>query len=567
MSVARLTRSGWWLAAMAIAALAVAASWRGLGNGFAYDDLYIVEHNARVHSLDGILQAFRESYWPKQWATDGYRPLTIIAFALQWAAGDGAPRVFHAVSIVLYAATCVLAFRVASLVLPHAWAFVAGALFAVHPVHVEAVANIVGQSELVVGALLLLATALFIAGRREGPVTPARWAAIYGIYVVACLFKEHALVLPAVLLLAEVTVVRDARPLGKRLVEMRLAMLSLALLAVSLLALRTIVHGGVSGFRPFYPFLILKTTTFERLLTVLNVVPEWVRLLVWPARLAIDYTPNEIEIATGLSASQLPGLLLLAGILALGVISARRVPVAAFGIGFLALTLLPASNLLIPAGIVVAERTLFLPSLGALLAAVAALPLAGAWLRAHRPTLRTAPLAWGVVTGALVLGLWRSNTRTPAWRDNLTLFATDAAAHPGSYRINYLMGAWYYTLKNKRLGEPFFLRSLTIFPYDPQVAFRFADGYSESGLWEPAAKYYRWALRVQPDYGEPAYVSLATAELALGNREAARATALEGMRRFGATPFLRRAYRAASTGAARRVPAAGATVSQAGAAR
>ena len=69
----------------------------------------------------------------------------------------------------------------------HAW--LAAAFFAVHPVHVEAVANVVGQSEVWAALLLVSATAMYIGSRRDGTFSAGRQVAVLSMYVAAMLFN------------------------------------------------------------------------------------------------------------------------------------------------------------------------------------------------------------------------------------------------------------------------------------------------------------------------------------------------------------------------------------------
>src|SRR5688572_11976478 len=144
-----ITPRQWWLTALMIGALALAAAYSSLGNGFAYDDVYILEKAGR-HSMAGWWRDFASTYWPVSMGGDGYRPLTVIAFRAEWVLGGGKPLLFHGVNVALHVATAIAVFALATTLLPFAAAFVAAALYAVHPVHVEAIANVVGQSELFV---------------------------------------------------------------------------------------------------------------------------------------------------------------------------------------------------------------------------------------------------------------------------------------------------------------------------------------------------------------------------------------------------------------------------------
>jgi hypothetical protein len=226
-------RTRWWLLAAALLLLVVVSSGIGLRNDFTYDDVYIIQKNGTVHTLHSWWQVFARSYWPRAGGSDGYRPLTILAFTIEWVVGGGSPWVFHAMNIVLYGAISLAVFWLAAMLLPVGAAWIVAALFAVHPVHVEAVANIVGQSELWVALLLLVAVGIYTKRRLTGQrLSVGRGVAICACYVAALFFKEHAVVLPALLIAVEAGLAREERPLWPRLVAMRPLILCLTLVAV-----------------------------------------------------------------------------------------------------------------------------------------------------------------------------------------------------------------------------------------------------------------------------------------------------------------------------------------------
>src|SRR5262245_7567256 len=151
---------GWLYAAAVI--LAVVSSATGLSNGFALDDLAIVVDNSRVHSLDHWARLFALPYWPPQYGASLYRPVVTLGYALQWSAGGGSPWVFHLCSVVLYAGLCAVMLALLLEMLRPIPAMVAASLFAVHPVHVEAVANVVGQSELLAALAVVGSCVVYI---------------------------------------------------------------------------------------------------------------------------------------------------------------------------------------------------------------------------------------------------------------------------------------------------------------------------------------------------------------------------------------------------------------------
>src|SRR5688500_11347592 len=248
-----MTRRDATIAALLVAALALAAGFSSLANGFAYDDVYILEKAGR-HSMAGWWRDFATTYWPRSMGGDGYRPLTVIAFRAEWVLGDGKPLLFHAVNVALHVFTTIAVFALGTTLLPFAAAIVTAALYAVHPVHVEAIANVVGQSELFVALLFTAAVVLYVRQRNAGTLRWPGWTAIGALYLVACFFKEHAVVLPALLLIADLTVVVDKSPLRQNVVRLRVPYLALAAVGLAFLWARSrVVLGGGAGFVPFLP--------------------------------------------------------------------------------------------------------------------------------------------------------------------------------------------------------------------------------------------------------------------------------------------------------------------------
>lgn len=489
--------------AAAVALLALASSAIGIVNQFTYDDRYIIEKNPLMASLSHWWRVFMSPYWPGKSGGDGYRPLTVLAFRIEYVISHGNPMLFHAVNIALYLIASVMVLTLARRLLPAWAAWFAAAAFAVHPVHVEAVANVVGQSELLVAIAVLPAIGLYLRDRMKGALQPRTAAAIVALYIVACFSKEHAFMLPGILAAAEVTVIPDERPWRERVASARLFYLVLALVGIGWLALRAFVlmDQPLGGFQVFTPFSSLHIGSRDRVLTAIGVVPSWIRLLFWPARLSSEYGPPDIPIAQGYSIEQLPGFALLVAILALGVLLRRRRPVISFGIAFVCVTLLPSSNFLLPAGIIIAERTLFLPSVGAMLLLGETLVVVAGALRGKFSSPAGGRSIGGVLAAAvLIAGVIRSATRTPVWHDNDRLFHQAVLDAPRDYRAHFKLGAWNFEQKRKREGEAEYRTALSLFPYDPFLAYDMAEEYRNVGLCAPAIPMYRLAQGLDPKF-------------------------------------------------------------------
>jgi hypothetical protein len=158
-------------------------------------------------------------------------------------------------------------------------------------------------------------------------------------------------------------------------------------------------------------------------LTAIAEFADFARLLVFPLKLRVDYSPAERTLVTSpLDARFALGIACFAAWVVLLWLAWRRGRrVEAFGLGWIGIALLPVANLLFSAGVLVAERTLYLPSVGLALAA-------GTWLE------RLAPRRFAAALGVLVAaGGGRAATRVTVWRDQLTVVLSILEDSPRSF--------------------------------------------------------------------------------------------------------------------------------------
>ena len=107
-----------WVAPALVALLALAACVTSLGHDFTFDDRFVILNNGHVHVLRNLWRLFGQTYWPLDLGGDGYRPLVMSLFTIQWVAGGGAPWIFHLGNILLAVATALAVYWCAAAVLP-----------------------------------------------------------------------------------------------------------------------------------------------------------------------------------------------------------------------------------------------------------------------------------------------------------------------------------------------------------------------------------------------------------------------------------------------------------------
>ena len=409
--------------------------------GFAWDDVEIIKGNEALHSWAGIVGGLGAPYWPGHYgaAVGAWRPVVSTWWGLQWLAWGDTPALFHLVGVLLHAAATGLLVLVLSRLIPVRAAMLGGLIFAVHPVHVEAVANVIGNAEVIAALFMLGACLLHLgAGGRYGW---ARSGAVGALFLLGALAKEIAYTLPALLFLLDAA--RRDIGFGELPGYIRARWRPYALMALLfgvLLFARGAVLGGVAPEQAPVGASILMD--MSRVWTVPAIWTHYVRLMLVPADLSPDYG-GIIPVLVGWNVVNVTGILLALLFLALawwgwrtgGPLRAeaeepgahRRV--LGFGIVWFGIAVLPAANILFLSPVLVAERNLYVPSIGM---AAAAGWLLSELLRERRQV--------GLVATAGVVALMslRTVTRTPVWNDTRGLFVDQIERHPESAR------AWFF---------------------------------------------------------------------------------------------------------------------------
>jgi hypothetical protein len=265
-------------------------------------------------------------------------------------------------------------------------------------------------------------------------------------------------------------------------------------------------------------------TRGQRALTMLGVVPQWFRLLFWPAHLQGDYSPAEIVGQTTWGVQQTLGALLLLFAVTVMVWAWKRAPVIAFGLVWTAIALFPVHNVLVPTGIVLAERTLLLASVGVVIALGGFAEL----LLRRTDYARQVGLA-GALGALLILGVYRSTVRHPIWSDQFTYwYQTANRDAPLSYRAHHALAELYFGARLEGRAEREYRLAIQYSPSKlMQVGVDYANRLRLKGLCYPALPYYRNALAVHPNFLNWR-ASFVACLLHMGQYQEARTVALLG---------------------------------------
>jgi tetratricopeptide (TPR) repeat protein len=167
-------------------------------------------------------------------------------------------------------------------------------------------------------------------------------------------------------------------------------------------------------------------------------------------------------------------------------------PAWSFGVLWVALSLFPVSNLIIPTGILLAERTLLLPSAGAMLMIGAALGWVAGTPWGAGTLGRTAVAA--AAGSIIVIWGWRSVTRVAVWRNNETLIAATLADAPRSYKVHWDRARMLVHVGQGSAADREYRVAADLFPRDPRLLGELGDRQRDAGDCVGAIPLYRQAL-------------------------------------------------------------------------
>jgi len=411
-----------------------------LRNEFTMDDGIYVLRNPQVTQA-----SVREFFTPNKFS-NVFRPVTFATLALNWRVGGARPFGFHLFNLILHACVTWLLFLLLDEMLgasPQAKivAFAAALIFAVHPLHTEAVASISGRAELLAAGFLFAAWILHLDDQQ----IPALIC-----FVLALLSKESAVVFLPLLLVGDYAIGKW-KPISRYALFAGITLLYLGILWK--------VQGGRFGQVTIAqldnPLAVIAPQW--RILNALRVAWKYAELHFYPAKLSCDYSFNTIPMYMDWRHT-LPAL--AAAMAAIGAwiwaVWKRRTGLILAGgiyLGGFAVT----ANILMPTGTIMGERLAYLPSAGFCLLAA----LGWNWLRGRQRTVAVAAAAAIIAAFGM-----RTMVRNLDWKDNMSLYAAGVRVSPGSAKMHGNLGSEY------------------------QAAVQ----------WDLAASEYETALRINPDY-------------------------------------------------------------------
>ena len=479
--------------ALISAAMAMAIYLVTVWGTYVYDDIPIVLNDPRVR---------QPHLWGKLWTSDYfngglenlYRPLVSSSYAIEWWLHGDKPWIFHAVNILLHAlvAAGVAEFTRRALrgaASANAAALIAGSVFALHPIHIEAVANIVGRAELACDVSLL--ASLIVLCRR--PLTTARAVAVFLLGFVAVLCKEQGILAPVLWVLFGWLL--WPRSVQEVQLDERKAIRLFVLITTWGWAIYLIAREHFFPFEWDRAFLDVITQPMiasfgvNRLLMPVALLGRYSALLLWPNRLSLDYGADVIG-------STIHGVdpNLWIGFLSIGICFFALVwswkqhnRFILFCLLSMGLSYGMIGNIVTLIGTNFAERLIYLPSafflmiIGTLIARIAPRPRAV------------------IVLVLLAISAAKTFTSARTWNHPTALFQAGIEAQPRSIQLRFLLAQEYHARGDYDAADAAIAGACDIYPNYWRVWYQRGLEATNDDRFAAAEKYLNIATKLNPN--------------------------------------------------------------------
>uniref|UniRef100_A0A8C1YWL8 Protein O-mannosyl-transferase TMTC3 n=2 Tax=Cyprinus carpio TaxID=7962 RepID=A0A8C1YWL8_CYPCA len=507
-----------WKEICLLTGLVVGCYWNSLFCGFVFDDVSAILDNKDLRPSTPLKNLFLNDFWGTPMSEErshkSYRPLTVLTFRFNYLFSELSSSSYHLLNVVLHAVVCVLFLHFCRLLLDRSTSLIAALLFAVHPIHTEAVTGVVGRAELLSSIFLLAAFLAYT--KSKGADHSIVWTPIIStvfLVAVATLCKEQGITihvyvciylyfislchftLPMLIdTLLQVLRGKDGFPYAVLQTLLKLIVLIISTLLLVIVRVQ-VIQSQLPVFTRFdNPAAVSSTPSRQLTFNYLLPVNAW--LLLNPSELCCDWTMGTIPLVESLLDPRNLATVVFYAMLSLlayhslwyGHSSAKIVMMA---LSLIVLPFIPASNLFFPVGFVVAERVLYVPSMG-----FCVLVAHGFKLLSQRGALKKT--SWLLMGVLLTTHAVKTFNRNWDWESEYTLFTSALKVSRNNAKLWNNVG---HALENQNSYERalrYFLQATRVQPDDIGAHMNVGRTYKNLNRSREAEEAYLIAKSLMP---------------------------------------------------------------------
>lgn len=502
-----------------IVLLCLLSYYRGLKGEFVFDDTALIANDTFYNTESNPLKCWDRGFW-----ADGrgglYRPAVIFSNWLNIKIFGLSSPMFRIVNLLLHMTVAFLVYLlVRKINLGRSCAIIASVLYAVHPIHSEAVIPAFGRAELLCAIFFILA--FIFHSRKENPRNSAILAGVF--FLLALWSKEHAIAFIPLCLLYDLFLGKIKN--GKFILKYSIYAICLGLLIFSKYSAMHTVLPGKDKNEALIDNRLALCATPERVVSAIRIQGIALGKFVYPANLSHDY--SYAQILPSESVYDIKALLTLIIFSGLPVLLIYFYPKRKMAIVFLAsayaICVIPAGNFIIPAGTIFAERLSYIPSI---------------WLciffsLAFIRLSKSIPFLLTILALVSIIGLfsYRSLLRCNDWQNRMSLAVSGLSSSPSSVKTWINLAVQFEETGQYMAAIDACNIALGIYPDDPSVYLKRGTYYTRVMMNDAAEEDFRKALSMNPEYLQ-AGINLAVVLANTGKIEPAKQILMDILRRY-----------------------------------
>jgi len=482
-----------------------------LGCGFVFDDVSAIKDNKDLLPSTPISNLFNNDFWGipmyKEQSHKSYRPLCVLSFRLNYFIHGLDPCGYHLLNVILHLMVTLLFHNVSRNYVNAKTSFFAAMIFAVHPVHTEAVTGVVGRAELLSAIFFLITLKEYNLCYDRSP-----WHLLLacGSSCLAMLSKEVGVTVIGLCIVSELFVKQNIHKQFLKLLNSKKSMelkMDKGLLFRLLLLLMTLALLLIFRIQKLQGASLPVFTKFDnpashaeglsKLLTYsyLPCLNLWI--LLCPTQLCCDWTMGSIPLLQSISDPRIIAIITFTSITILFTLKIllaeeKHSKQILLSSAWIIIPFLPASNIFFPVGFVIAERVLYIPSMGLCL-------LVSLGYQKIIKQCKSVNKSFQILFYLFLISQSiKTMTRNLDWSDEKSIFLSGLTVNKNNAKLYNNVGHAFESQKNYNEALLFFKEAVNVQPNDIGAHINIGRTLNHLEMFDEAEVAYRSAQKLLP---------------------------------------------------------------------